>query len=238
MGDSSISHSTTTALPAEKVRLAVYDFDGTCITGNSPALLVGYLMRNRILPFPTALRIGIWALRYKYQLPQNESFVRGLVFKPFCGIPADLVDDYLRLFYDEVVAARWRPAADESIAAHHDEGCVVMAVSATWEPIAFRAQESHRFDHVIATRMVVDANGNYTRRVDGLPLEGQEKLRAVIAFANKAYGEGGWELAYAYGDHHSDAPLLSAATTAFAVTPNKPLARMARERGWRILEWE
>lgn len=221
----------------DKVRLAVYDFDGTCITGNSPVLLVRYLVANRMISAPTTLRIIAWGLRYKYRLPQNESLVRGLVFRPFCGKPAKEVDSYLRNFYDEVVSKRWRSAADESMKAHAAEGCVVMVVSATWEAIAKRAQEFHPFSELVATNMVIDANGCYTCRVNGLPIEGEEKLRAIKTFADEKYGEGCWELAYAYGDHHSDTVLLQAAKQGFAVTPDKPLARTAKKHNWPILDW-
>lgn len=234
--DSAAGQPVTTQ-EREKVQLAVYDFDGTCISGNSPVLLVLYLVRNKLLPVKTGLRIAFWGVRYKYKLPQNESLVRGLVFKAFCGKPASEVDDYLRLFYDEVVSRRWREAAGCSMRERSAEGCVTMVVSATWDAIATRAQEEHHFDQVVATKMVVDSQGNYTCRVDGLPIEGLEKMRAIERFANEAYGEGNWELAHAYGDHHSDIPLLAAARVAHAVTPDKPLGRKARAQGWEILEW-
>ena len=134
--------------------------------------------------------------------------------------------------------ARWFLDAEAAMIAHAEEGCFVMVVSATWQAIADRAQESHPFSYSVATNMIVDANGNYTREVDGLPMEGQEKLRAVEEFANERFGEGGWELAYSYGNHHSDAILLDAATVPFAVNPNRPLERIARRRGWPVLEWE
>lgn len=221
-----------------KVRLAVYDFDGTCITGNSPVMLVGHLLRDGLLSLKQGIDIGLWAFRYKFRLPQNESSVRKKVFRPFEGKPKAEVDEYLQLFYDEVVAQRWRPTADESMRERSAEGCVVMVVSATWQAIADRAAQSHPFDYALATNMKVDEQGNYLCEVDGLPVEGKEKLRVVERFANEHFGEGAWELTYAYGDHHSDKPLLEAAKNPFAVTPDKPLARAARSRNWPILDWE
>ena len=47
----------------------------------------------------------------------------------------------------------------------------------------------------------------------------------------------GWELAAAYGDHHSDRALLAGAKQGFAVCPDRPLGRTARERGYQVLEW-
>lgn len=220
-----------------KVRLAVYDFDGTCITGNSPVLLVLHLMRDGLLSFKQGFDIGLWALRYKFRLPQNESSVRKKVFRPFEGKPAADVDEYLRLFYDEIVAGRWRQAAIESMKARAAEGCYVMVVSASWQAIIDRACESKPFARGFATKMITDRNGCYTRQVDGLPVEGEEKLRVIERFANAEFGAGNWELSYAYGDHHSDGPLLAAAKQAFAVTPDKPLRRYARTNNWAILEW-
>lgn len=51
------------------------------------------------------------------------------------------------------------------------------------------------------------------------------------------YGEGNWELAHAYGDHHSDRTILRAARTPHAVDPDRPLLRTARREGWDVLDW-
>ena len=104
--------------------------------------------------------------------------------------------------------------------------------------IILRAREHHPFENQVSTRMRVAPDGTYTREVEGLPVEGEQKLVALTDFADARFGAGNWELAYAYGDHHSDRALLSAATHAFAVDPDKPLARTARKRGWKILDWE
>ena len=70
-----------------KVRLAVFDFDGTSIDGNSPVMLVSHLARRRMIGKRITLRIALWGLRYKLRLPQNESWVRGMVFSAFEGKP-------------------------------------------------------------------------------------------------------------------------------------------------------
>ena len=112
-----------------------------------------------------------------------------------------------------------------------------MVISATFEPIILRAMEHHPFDNQISTRMSVATDGTYTRAVEGLPVEGEEKLAAVRRFGDSRFGPGNWELAYAYGDHHSDRAVLSAAEHPRAVSPDRPLARTAREKGWEILDW-
>lgn len=231
--------ASDTHMPAQRqtAHLAVYDFDGTCITGNSPAMLVPYLLAHRMLPLHRAIEIGFWALAYKLRLPQNESWVRGKVFSAFEGTPAREVDRFLASFYDEKIASRVRPAALASMRRDKQAGRTVVIVSASWAGIVARAARDLPFDHALTTKMVVDEQGCCTTRVDGVPVEGEEKVRALTRYADEAYGPGGWCVDAAYGDHHSDVPLLKTAARPCAVCPDNPLEREAKRRGWQIADW-
>ncbi len=226
-----------TLTAAGKVPVAAFDFDGTCIRGNSPVLLVRYLARHRMLKPSVVARILGWAACYKARLPQNESWVRGLVFRAFAGRPVADVNGFLRDFYDQYIDGRFRPDAEAAMRAHEEEGHAVVCVSATFEPIVAAAMERHPIQYAIATRMKVDFQGNYTDQVEGEPIEGPAKVAVLTAFCNERFGEGKWELAWAYGDHHSDRSLLAAATHPCAVTPDRPLTRTANAEGYDILEW-
>ena len=222
---------------AHPVRIAVFDFDGTSIDGNSPVLLVSHLLKHGMLGKRVTLRILLWAAAYKLRLPQNEASVRSLVFTAFRGRPAAKVDAFLAEFYDECIAPLFRPQADAAMRAHAEAGEVVLVVSATFEPIILRAMEHHPFQYQVSTRMRTADDGTYTCQVEGIPVEGEEKLEAVRRFGDERFGPGNWALAYAYGDHHSDRTVLGAATHARAVCPDRPLARTARKLGWEILDW-
>lgn len=220
------------------VRIAVFDFDGTCIDGNSPVLLVKHLAARRMLRPSVLGRICLWGLAYKLHLPQNESWVRGLVFTAFEGVPQQEADAFLAAFYDEKIDGIVRPAALEEIERRRAEGDVIVSVSATFAPIVDRAIEARGlFDVAIATNMRVDAEGRYTCEVACTPTEGAEKPRALARWADARYGSGNWELVAAYGDHYSDRPLLEAAAEPFAVTPGPTLARYAKDAGWPVLTW-
>lgn len=220
-----------------KTKVAVFDFDGTSIEGSSPSWLVNRLIFERRITFLTSVKIGLWGLAYKWRLPQNEAWVRGQVFSAFDGRPKEEVDAYLRRFYDTYIAKRFRPAADEAMQQRVDEGCEVIVVSATFEPIVLRAMEDHPFTAQISTRMRLREDGTYSCEVEGRPMEGDEKIAALRHWCDGRFGEGNWVLAYAYGDHHSDIPLLSAAEHPFAVSPNSGLKKYAKAHGWPILDW-
>lgn len=219
------------------VRISAFDFDGTLIAGNSPVLLVRYLNKLGKLDKSVIARILLWGIAYKLRLPQNESWVRGLVFRAFSGEPASKVDAFLRDFYDSHVAKLFRAQAAAELAARHAQGDVVVVVSATFEPIIERMMESHPVDFQLSTRMRTASDGTYTCEVEGLPVEGDQKLVRLREFADARFGAGGWELEAAYGDHHSDRSLLAAAKHPVAVCPDRPLSRTARAEGWREVEW-
>ena len=217
--------------------MAAFDFDGTCIQGNSPVMLVRYLVRRRMLSPSVVARILSWAFAYKTRLPQNEAWVRGLVFRAFAGRPVAEVNGFLRDFYDQVIDRRFRADAEAEMAAHEEAGHAVVCVSATFEPIIAAAMERRPIQYAIATRMRVDFQGNYTDEVEGEPIEGPEKVVVLRRLCDELFGADGWGLAWAYGDHHSDRAMLAAAKSAYAVTPDRPLTRTANAQGYDILEW-
>lgn len=217
--------------------IAAFDFDGTCIRGNSPVMLVKRLAFSGKLKLLVILRIIWWALRYKWHLPQNESSVRGLVFSAFAGKPKAEVDAFLRSFGRENVAWKFREGAHEAMDAHVRAGHVVLCLSATFEPILWDIVPQHPVHYQISTRMKVDERGCYVAQVDGLPVEGAEKLNALKRFADFQFGEGNWVLDWAYCDHYSDFQLLKAAGEAFACCPTRTLTRIAKREGWVILDW-
>lgn len=220
-----------------KVQVAAFDFDGTCIRGNSPVLLVRHLARRRMLKPSVVARIMGWGACYKARLPQNESWVRGLVFRAFVGRPAGEVNEFLRDFYDRFIDERFRPDAEAAMRAHEEAGHAVVCVSATFEPIVAAAMQQRPIQYAIATRMKVDFQGNYTDKVEGLPIEGPQKVEVLSQFCDERFGAGQWELGWAYGDHHSDRALLAAAEHPCAVTPDRPLTRTANAEGYDILDW-
>ena len=233
-----ISMPTPEANADNLVRLAVFDLDGTCLDGSSTVRLVLDLLKKRNLGFGTGLIIGFWGLAYKLKLPQNESWVRTKLFHAFEGQPKEEADAFMGEYFDRVVEKIWRPQVQPEIDAHHDAGRTVMIVSASFEPIVLRACERHNVDYQISTRMKVGANGRYTNAVDGLPIEGEQKLIALRAFSDGRFGAGNWVCEFAYADHYSDIKLLEFAQNPYAVCPDTALRKHAEDNGWTILDWD
>lgn len=232
--ESSITESTSDSIK----KIAVFDFDGTVISGQSGLLFSAYLLRRHLSSVSRTLKLMWWGVRYKLHLPQRQEEARELVVGALTQYSIEFANAVMHDFHREVVEGMYRPQALEEVRRRQAEGCCVLLVSATFEPIAELAAKKLGVDAFLATKMQVGADGHYTSKVDGPVIEGVQKLVSATEWCNQHYGKGNWELAYAYGDHYSDATLLSAAQTPCAVCPGPTLTRLASKRGWTILNWE
>ena len=226
-------------VPADdgRIQVAAFDFDGTCIKGNSPVLLVRYLGVRGMLKKSIVARLILWGGAYKVRLPQTGLWARGAVFTAFEGRPVAEVDRFLATFYHQVVAGRFREAAAAEMREHALAGHAVVLVSASFEPIILEAMHGHYVRYQISTRMAVDDDGCYTREVEGIPCAGGNKVKLLERFCDDTFGVGKWTLGWAYGDHYSDRFLLEKAHHPYTVTPDRALTRFAKKEQWPILDW-
>ena len=205
--------------------------------GQSGALFSTYLFRRGELSLLRAAGLFQWALRYKLHLPHREEQARELVLGAILDKTPDEIDQIMRDFHQEVMVPRYREDARAEVERLKALGFTTLLVSATFRPIAEACAETFGFDGVVATDMEKDERGAYTGRVDADVVSGKEKLVAATNWANERFGEDGWRIAYAYGDHHTDRAMLSAADQPYAVSPDHTLKRTARRLGWPVLEW-
>ena len=222
---------------SQKKRVAVFDFDGTVIDGQSGWLISLYLNRKDLVSFSRAARLVWWGIRYKFGLPHREEEARELVLGAISDKSPEEVDQIMLDFHDEVLLPLYRDQAVEEIKRRNEEGCITLLLSATFQQIADRAAECLSMTGAVATELERAEDGSYTGRVKGEVVEGDYKPVAAARWADEHCGKGSWTLAYAYGDHKSDAKLLEQAEVAYAVCPKKKLVPLARRAGWTILEW-
>ena len=107
-------------------------------------------------------------------------------------------------------------------------GARIVVASGTYTAIAERFA-ARLGAEAIGTDLAYDAQDRATGRFAGTMGTGDEKVVRLTAALD------GGTLAVAYGDTAADIPMLSLAASAVAVHPDATLARVARERGWRII---
>lgn len=219
------------------IRVAAFDLDGTVLDGESPLKLTTSLLRHRELPLHKGLLMGLWGIRYRLRLPQTESTPRELLFSCLTEPTVEQVDAEIMEIYNKRMRKRIRPGAVSELEKCRHEGMKAILASASFKPITTTIVDELGFDGQVSTIME-EVNGHYTGRVVGVPLQGREKLRLLIQYCNDHFGEGGWVLERAYSDHYSDIPLLEAARTAIVTDPDGKLERVAKRRGWPIVDWD
>ena len=218
-------------------RLAIFDYDGTIVSGQSGLLISRYMFSLNLMKKRHATRLIWWGIRYLLHLPHREGEARELVFKGLSGEQPEEVDSFMREFHDTVLAPLYRPKAEAEVARCKAEGYTALIVSATFSMLADMAAEYLGADAAIATVMEQDESGAYTGRVQGDVVEGKAKLDVIQRWADDHCGPGKWEISRAYADHLSDRELLESAAHPYAVCPGRFLRRYAVKRGWDILDW-
>ncbi|MGA2520636.1 MAG: HAD-IB family hydrolase [Acidimicrobiales bacterium] len=128
-----------------------------------------------------------------------------------------------------------QPYAPGVLAAHRDEGHVLVLATTTPVDLITPFATLLGFDHVLATRYA-RAEGRYTGGIDGDFVWSTGKLAAVRRWA----GETRVDLArsHAYSDSVFDLPLLNAVGKPHAVNPDRRLNAVARVRRWPVEHWD
>ena len=144
---------------------------------------------------------------------------------------------YLESHADLVVGKNVYPQLRERVAEEKAAGYRHVMATASYRLYVEAIAHRLGFEHVIATDLATDSSGHVLARIDGHNCYDAAKLERVQAWMS-AHGLSRVECHIrAYSDHISDEPLLSFADEPFATNPHSPLERLAKERGWPILDW-
>jgi phosphoserine phosphatase len=135
----------------------------------------------------------------------------------------------------KTVAGNIRPGAKVAIARDQAEGRRVVMATASYRLYADAIGELLGFDDVIGTGSIIGLDSQVHAKIDGENCYGPAKLRMVTDWLAKSGLQRGH--VRFYSDHASDAPLFEWADEAVAVNPHLRLARLAKERGWKVEDW-
>lgn len=226
-------------MDGQKIRIAVYDMDKTV---TRRATYNGFLIhmawhkspwRLALLPLlPLGLLLYAARLWSRGQLKQfSQSLLIGrrvqrAQFSRHLERHAELVLG--RNIYQE---AKWRIDEEKAQGYRH------VIATASYRLYVEAIARQLGFDHVIATELATDDSGHVLARIDGHNCYDNAKLDRIRSWLRDEGIDRDRCHIRAYSDHISDAPLLAFADEAFATNPHPPLERMARERGWQILDW-
>lgn len=139
-------------------------------------------------------------------------------------------------FMEEVILPAVHPQARELVEEHRAQGDLVAIVTATNEFVTQPIADAFAVEHLLAVRLVRDAQGRVTGEIDGVPSFREGKITRVeqwLASLGRQWSD--FERISFYSDSPNDLPLLERATHPVATNPSPSLEAVALERGWPIL---
>jgi HAD superfamily hydrolase (TIGR01490 family) len=136
-------------------------------------------------------------------------------------------------FYRSYLKPRLAPGILSRVDFHKKEGHLLVLISGSVRYLLEPVARDLEFDHLLCTDLEVDQKGLMTGKPAGLVCVNHNKKKLTLKLAQKLK----LDLAgsYAYGNHHSDLPLLEIVGNPHAVQPNSILERTARQRSWPII---
>jgi len=214
---------------------AFFDLDRTLLRRSSVLALAGSFRERGVISRSQLAKSALWQLLFVLRGASAEAvraaaedgmvLLRDFPVAELRELVGDAMEPVLRpLVYAEPLRLVQR---------HRERGEKAFVVSAALQEIVAHIADDLGFDGAIgSTCEIVD--GVYT----GRPLRaahGAGKAAAVRALAAEEKID--LDASTAYSDSHTDLPFLEAVGHPVAVNPDRALRRVARDRGWPVLEF-
>ncbi|WP_028605075.1 HAD family hydrolase [Ottowia thiooxydans] len=138
-------------------------------------------------------------------------------------------------FMSEVIEPVITPQALALVRQHQQDSDAVVIVTATNEFITRPIAHAFGVDELIAVNLARGDDGWITGEIVGVPSFREGKVARVEQWlAERGLGWADAEVSF-YSDSTNDLPLLEKSQHPVATNPAPALAKIAQERGWRIL---
>lgn len=212
---------------------AFFDLDRTLLGVNSGALWMKRERRMGRISLRQLLQGTAYLIGYKFSVIDMER-VTTEALQTVKGELEETVRQWTRDWYREEVAQHAAPGAWAVLRAHRAAGerLVLLTSSSPYESEV--ASEHFGMDAALSSRYEV-VDGRFT----GNPITPICYGAGKVTYAEQYAAEHGVELdhSYYYADSMSDLPMLERVGNPRVVNPDPRLRRLARRRGWPILNW-
>ena len=201
----------------EQTPLALFDFDGTLIPGDSIVAFVGYARRKGALSLGGYGAVLGQTARYLLGgMTDAEIKTRSLRF--LTGLTPRQRDDLASGFVRDCLLPKVYRDGQNEIQRQKREGRLAVLVSASTDNYMRYVADALGTDALLCTP--IEADGSVKRNC-----KGEEKGRGVLEWLDENGIAADWEQSWAFGDSKSDAPMLRLCGHPVLVNPKKALRR-------------
>jgi HAD superfamily hydrolase (TIGR01490 family) len=216
-----------------KIKLAVFDIDGTIFRKNLAFELINELVWLGIFPKTIRKELVRHYTNWLAHRGTYEDYRQALVVLYFENLKGCKKEDVMRAAREVMPFHQDRTYvfAENLIKKLKSENYHIIAVSGSPSEIVDEYNKHLQFDAVFGSIYETDENGIYTGRAIFEPTK--DKSQVVRKYAL----EQGLSLeeSYGVGDTESDVPMLGIVTYPIAFNPNSNLKEIAEKEGWRIV---
>lgn len=223
-----------------KHRLAIYDMDRTLTHAPTwTPFLVATARRRapwRLMFAPAVVFIMLGYLAKRIDRAGLKERMQRMLLGG--RLAPEAMNDASQAFAERVVATGIFAGAREQLKADRAAGYQLVMATASYRFYASAIAERLGFDAVIATESEFAEDGSLLPKLMGENCYGPVKLRMIEAwFAEQGIDRADAHVRF-YSDHVSDAPVLAWADEPFAVNASPKLRKLAKAKGWPIVDWE
>jgi HAD superfamily hydrolase (TIGR01490 family) len=214
-----------------KSYIAFFDLDRTIISLNSSSLLVKQAYKNGMMSIGNLINAIFQSYLYKFNIKGTNLIIlkMGTWLK---GSSYESIDELAKEVVDRYLSDSIRSEIIEEIAFHKENNARIAILSSAISSICEPIGKQLEVDDIICSTLE-SVEGILTGAPVGNFCFGDEKRLRLLGYCEEKHFTP--SEAWYYADSVSDLPVFEVVGNRVCVSPDKKLARIARERKWRVI---
>ncbi|MDQ1332431.1 MAG: hypothetical protein QG576_465 [Bacteroidota bacterium] len=212
---------------------AFFDLDGTIIKAISGTELAKGAWKRGLMKVTDLIQAIYLSLAYKFGIKDPLLIVNKMTAW-VKGLPEETFEKLCLDVYNDVLLPSLHREAGPEINMHKEKGAKVVILSSSLAPLCRKIAAHLGFDDILCSELET-VDGILTGFPTGKLCFGDEKLTRLKDYCEK--NNSTLQEAWYYADADSDLPVLSIVGVPVCVNPERKLAKIARQNGWKIYKW-
>jgi HAD superfamily hydrolase (TIGR01490 family) len=213
--------------------IAFFDLDRTVISLNSGSILIWQAYKNGLLSTGNLINAIFQSYLYKFSL-RNTTLIISKMGTWLKGIRYEIIEELSNKVVDKHLIGSIRPEIIKAIRYHKENKASTIILSSAISSICEPIGRYLEVDDIICTTMETSDGILTGKPIDNFCFEDEKRIR-LLTYCEKYKCDP--LKAWYYADSISDLSILEVVGNPVCVSPDKKLARIASDRGWRIYNW-